>query len=316
MIVKDEYTYPLDDWLDIDRTGFLASTSTHRRYDEFMNADLELQIRNFTQIAIDLALSGADSAFTMMGKSAVTMKADRSILTDADLRVQDMIVHRLRQAFPAHGILAEEKSPLLDRDQAQNEFVWVIDPIDGTRNYAAGIPIFTCSIALFHRGSPAVAAIALPKPQMLFQANICEPAKLNHRPIAVADRPFGNDSVLAVSASQLERTPGYLTRWFGNRIIRDYGSAALHLALVAAGMIDAAFDLKTKLWDIAAGALIVARAGGKVMPLDHSAASTGKDLWPMDLARYHGQNVPVMACSAASADALLADMSRHQAPTR
>lgn len=273
-----------------------------------MSADLERHITQYTQTAVDLARRGADLAFDLMGSVTTALKSDRSIITEADLRVQDMIVRQLRTAFPDHGILAEEKSGLLDDDERQRPFVWVIDPIDGTRNYAAGIGLFTCSVALLSQGRPVAAAIALPTPPIVCHANLYEPTQRNDTVVATSKRPFGNDCVIALSVSQQDHVPNYLRRWIGRRVLRDFGSAAGHLAMVACGMVDAAVGIKVKLWDIAAGALLVSQAGGRVVALDPSAEPTDHTPWPIDLRRYHNETVPILAGSNAVVEGLLAEM--------
>lgn len=274
-----------------------------------MNTIGEADIKRFTRVAVDLACSGAALARSMMGSTTTTLKSDRSPVTDADVRVQDMIVHRLRQSFPTHGVLAEETSALLTDPETAREFLWAIDPIDGTRNFAAGIPNFTCSVALMHRGRPVVGAVVMPEPKMIFHANILEPARLNHSVISVSDRPLDDSTVIAPSVSHAGGTPPYMRNWLGTRVIRDFGTLAWHLGLTAAGKIDAVVNLNGKLWDIAAGALLVERAGGRIISLDSSGHPIKDPIWPIDQEGYHRQVIRLLACSNAVADALTEEMA-------
>jgi len=275
-----------------------------------MNEDSQQHVREFTALAVELAEAGVEMAFEMMGKTNSHLKADRSVVTEADVRVQDMIIERIRREFPDHGILAEEQSDQVGDDETDREFVWAIDPIDGTRNYAARIPIFACSIALMHHGRPIAGAVTFPQPKMVFHTNIYEPVKLNDEVVAVADRRFDIDSILCVSGSQLDQPPSWLARWAGRHIVRDFGSVAWHLALAAAGRIDAVINLKGCLWDIAAGALLVSRAGGRVVTLDGCGRPCDSNPWPLDLRTYRRQSLPSVVCSAAAASGLIEDMSR------
>lgn len=274
-----------------------------------MNTD-KCTMNEFTKAAADLAERGAELAFELMGRTNIHLKPDRSIVTEADVRVQDMIVEGIRHAFPDHGILAEEASPRIADDELAREYVWAIDPIDGTRNYAAGIPAFTCSIALLHRGRPVVAAVALPQPKTIWSATHNGPATMNGQPVHVAEREFDLDGVLAVSGSQLDHVPAYLPRWVGRHIVRDFGTGAWHLAMVACGRLTAALSLKGALWDIAAGALLVEQAGGQIISLDKSRYPCDSPLWPIDLPHYQRQSLPLAACSATAAPALIKAMAR------
>jgi myo-inositol-1(or 4)-monophosphatase len=275
-----------------------------------MKAIREKDFVRFTEEAIELATSGAELARTMMGSTRSHLKADHSPVTDADMRVQDMIVRRLRRDFPSHGILAEESSGLLGTDELQREFVWAIDPIDGTRNFAAGIPIFTCSVGLLHAGMPVAGAVVMPEPRMIFSASASGPTLLNGKPISVPKQPLSQTMVIALSASQYGSTPPYLQRWPGRRILRDFGSLAYHLALLSAGMIDAVVNLNGKLWDIAAGALLVQQAGGRVIKLDDTGKPTDEALLPLDLSHYTRTSVCLVACSPVVGDELVNDMCR------
>jgi len=275
-----------------------------------MNEKPQREIDNFTHTAVDLAAHGAELALDLIGTTKVARKDDRTLVTEADLTVEDMIIDRLRRTFPDHGILAEESCQRLANDETAREFVWVVDPIDGTRNFAGNIPIFTCSVSLLHHGRPIAAAVAFPAPKRVCYANIHTPTRLNDNVVSVAKRTFSIDSVVATSGSQLQQVPTYLARWAGRQIIRDFGSVAWHLALVAAGQIDAAINLKGKLWDIGAGALLVSQAGGRVLALDNDGQPCGKDLWPIDPAAYRRRAIPLLACSNRAAPGLIEDMAK------
>ncbi len=274
-----------------------------------MAIDLDRHIQSFTRVAVDLASSGAELAFGLMGKTAVSLKDDHTVVTEADHRVQEMIVQRLRRLFPTHGIIAEEASDMLKPDELERECVWVIDPIDGTRCFAAGIPSFTCSVAMLYRHAPAVAAIALPRPRMIFHTSLNEPTRLNNQPVRVTDRPLDQRSVIAVSGSELLHVPEYLRRWAGVRIVRDFGSVAYHIALVAAGKLDAAINFKGKLWDVAAAALLLDRAGGTILRLDDRGIPNRQPLWPINPKTHRREPLPLLACSPAAANQLQTEMT-------
>jgi myo-inositol-1(or 4)-monophosphatase len=246
--------------------------------------------------ANDLARRGGLLAKSLIGKTNASRKADHSVVTEADKRVQDMIVGELARMFPDHGLIAEEETELTaGRPGSDAEYIWTIDPIDGTRNYASGVHVYCCSIALLHNGRPVVGAIYEPNFDWLFSAGEGEPATLNGQPIAVRQDRFSPETVLAFAIGTYAPRPKCLHLLMDGCVIRNAGTVALHLGMVASGKMDATINCSGKLWDIAAGALIAERAGAKIAPLSEEFKLEDKSLWPMDLKNYHNEPIPMAA---------------------
>jgi myo-inositol-1(or 4)-monophosphatase len=177
-----------------------------------------------------------------------------------------MIVSLLKQEFPGHDILAEEN----EYEQLGSACTWVIDPLDGTTNYAHGFPWFAVSIALEIEGIITVGVIYQPLLDEMFTAVKGEGAFLNGRPIHASSRQPLKNSLLATGfpydrTMDNENNIGNFTRLtMASRGVRRAGAAALDLAYVAAGRLDGFWECKLKPWDVAAGSLLVEEAGGRV----------------------------------------------------
>jgi len=186
------------------------------------------------------------------------------IKLDLDVRSQDLITRLLLDRFPGHAIYGEEGIA----GNQESEFQWIVDPIDGTVNYFYSIPHFCISIALRERGEIIVGVIYDPMRDELWQAERGGVATLNGAPIAVSARTRLSDAILSVGFSKTKTTINaglpllekYITR---ARKCRLMGSAALDLAYVSCGRLDAYIEQSVSLWDVAAGKLLVECAGGK-----------------------------------------------------
>jgi myo-inositol-1(or 4)-monophosphatase len=189
----------------------------------------------------------------------VSLKDNNDILTQADLLANQMIKNKITQYFPDDGWLSEENIDDLSRLKKQR--VWIIDPIDGTREFAKLIPEYAISVALVDNGIPMLGVVYNPATNELFFAEKNKGAYLNNQKINCAAK---TSTPLILLASRSEFNRG---EWdaFSNQDIKIIGSIAYKLALVAAGRADATFSLGPKNeWDIAAGVLIVLEAGGRV----------------------------------------------------
>ncbi|MEO5366336.1 MAG: inositol monophosphatase [Magnetococcus sp. WYHC-3] len=187
-------------------------------------------------------------------------------VTNADVAVERELIHLLRKAFPDHGVLAEEGG----RKEGKSGLHWVIDPIDGTTNFARGIPHFCISLALA-RGDELVAGLVFdPAKDELFTADKGGGAFLNERRIRVSEELHVKNSVVATGfPMHKEHLTGAYLEAFGSMYrtcgqLRRGGSAALDLAYVAAGRLDGYWEPALSRWDIAAGILLVREAGGFV----------------------------------------------------
>ena len=198
-----------------------------------------------------------------------TEKSKNDYVTEVDKQAEAVIIDTLLKAYPKHAILAEEGGA-----QGKSEYVWIIDPLDGTTNFMHGFPHFAVSIALQHKGKLQQAVIYDPLRQELFTTSRGDGAYLNDRRIRVSKRknldgallgtgfPFGEsaniDRFLDTCRTLMPVTAG----------IRRAGAATLDLAYVACGRLDGFWEFGLKPWDIAAGALLIEEAGGVVCSID------------------------------------------------
>jgi myo-inositol-1(or 4)-monophosphatase len=220
-----------------------------------------------------------------LGRSASTSKGPFDLVTEADHAVESMFAERLSRSFPAHEMIGEERGP--GGGEGESGYCWVIDPLDGTVNFAAGHPCFAVSLALFRHGSPVIGWVYDPVHEERFRAIRGGGATLNGSPIGPSAEgpgvfPVGLSTgfiewALACSGGGVLAE---VIRRFGK--IRILGSQALHLCYVAAGRLRLAASVEAKLWDDAAGALIVAESGRRYSGLGGEPVfpiAPGSPLW-------------------------------------
>ncbi len=199
----------------------------------------------------------------------VDKKGVIDLVTQVDLEVERRFRNTIGERFPSHAILAEEFDGQAGVP-AQPPYCWVFDPIDGTVNYAHGLPIFCASLALEIDGVPTVAAVYDPMREELFTAELGAGARLNGVPVRVSTTSELVDGMLCTGFPyDVHETVEEVIGLFGAfvaeaRAVRRLGSAALDLCYVAAGRFDGFWEQRLHPWDMAAGALIVAEAGGTV----------------------------------------------------
>jgi myo-inositol-1(or 4)-monophosphatase len=225
-------------------------------------------LRSFLEVAIRAALAaGAYLRRQIHRTRQVDYKGVVNLVTDCDRQAQKIIISILRRAFPGHGFLAEENGK---QQIGRENYCWLIDPLDGTTNYAHGFPIFCVSIALEKEGELLVGVVYDPMRQELFQAIKGQGAWLNGRRLRVSKTSSLNRSLLATGFPyDLRESPVNNLVHFENflfrvQAIRRCGAAALDLAYVACGRFDGFWELKLNPWDVAAGSLLVEEAGGRV----------------------------------------------------
>ena len=210
----------------------------------------------------DIQMGFIESGFEVSHKGTI------DLVTEADVAVETMFRKLIAERFPDHTILAEEFGE--DAATRGASHCWVFDPIDGTNNYAHGLPIFCSSLALEIDGRGEIGAIYDPTRKELFVAERGGGAFLNGRPIHVSSAPTLVESMLVTGFpydvhSRIPEIVGLFGEFVGKaRAVRRLGSAALDLCYVAAGRMDGFWEQDLKPWDIAAGTIIVEEAGGRV----------------------------------------------------
>ncbi len=212
----------------------------------------------------------------------IRLKGVTDLVTRADHEVEELIAARIRSAFPDHGLLAEEGTLIKGED-----YRWVVDPLDGTVNFAHGVPWFAVSIALEHEGQRILG---------LVQSSSMDETYVAERGggawVSAGGAPFVR---LAVSEAETLPTSLLGTGFAGGRLsprdadlvlrfiraargVRNLGAAAIHLAYVAAGRLEAYWEPGLNLWDLAAGVLLVEEAGGRISDMDGSPLHSGNVL--------------------------------------
>jgi len=221
----------------------------------------------------EIQLAGQEKGFRVDKKGAI------DLVTEIDLECERMCRAVLAERFPEHDILAEEfgGSPA---GKPKSRFQWVFDPVDGTTNYAHGLPIYCASLGLEIDGVREVGAIYDPSRRELFTAERGQGAYLNGRRLRVSTTDTLLDALLVTGFPyDMHKQGDELIDLFGTflksaRAVRRLGSAALDLCYVAAGRFEAFWEQKLHPWDVAAGALIVEEAGGRVTGMDGSPFDT------------------------------------------
>ena len=216
-------------------------------------------------------------ALTFHGKElAEEYKDDSSIVTQADRAVEAFLIDKLAAVVPEAHFLAEESG----ESGEQGEYQWIIDPIDGTTNFAHGFPYFSISVALAYKGVPVVGAIYNPLRDEIFSAYTGGGAFLNGAKISVSRRVDTSKLLVSFATPCAESE----CDWFWEDVYkvthavhsyRKLGSAALDMAYVACGRLDAALFGPLHWWDIAAGIVIVQEAGGTVSEFDKDSIGPG-----------------------------------------
>ncbi|WP_088186480.1 inositol monophosphatase family protein [Desulfosporosinus sp. FKA] len=190
------------------------------------------------------------------------------IVTQYDIEIEKLLEKEIKKRYPEHLILGEEGEQQTKDDIGsylpKNGYVWVIDPIDGTVNFALGIPIFAVSIALFFEGELLAGVIYNPISKEMFSSQKEAGAWLNGQRIRVGEVKELNRATIGVSIACLKKDPESYKLAVTAGGIRILGSAAITIAYAAAGKLDAYWGKELYLWDVAAGLLLIKEAGGEI----------------------------------------------------
>lgn len=228
--------------------------------------------RNAMAVAKGMALEAGDFLIRHLRspRKGIRFKtSSNNLVTAMDHAVEEKIVRALRREFPDHGVVAEERPPV-DADASHR---WLIDPLDGTTNYAHGFPVFSVSIGLEIRGRMELGVVYNPNLRELFWAERGRGAFCNRRRLYVSRAARLSESLLATGfpydiRTSAENNANYFMAFLRHaRAVRRAGSAALDLCYVAAGIFDGFWELKLGPWDIAAASVIASEAGARMSGL-------------------------------------------------
>jgi myo-inositol-1(or 4)-monophosphatase len=223
------------------------------------------------RVAVEVARAAGDLLRReLTGPRRIEFKGSpTNLVTEMDARAETLIVERLLEAFPGDGVLAEERGAQAGRSNRR----WIIDPVDGTTNYAHGLPLYCVSIALEVAGRVELGVAYDPSHDELFVAERGAGAVCNDVPLSVSSAPTLQASLLATGFPYDVRTnpdnnvKEYAAFSLRARGVRRLGSAVLYLAWVAAGRFDGYWELRLGAWDVAAAGLMVEEAGGRLTSL-------------------------------------------------
>jgi myo-inositol-1(or 4)-monophosphatase len=235
--------------------------------------------KSFTAVAVNIASKAGEWIKSKVGQaSRISSKTSASdLVTEVDKGAESLIRKLIHTYFPTHAILGEEGAEpgpegamKALEEVGEDEYVWIVDPIDGTTNFIHGLPFFSVSIALAHRGEVIVGVIYDPSRDEMFVAEKGKGAYVHGNRIEVSGEerladcllatgfPTDRETVLPINLRQLTSVINSV------RNVRNAGSAALHLAYVAAGRLSGFWEMNLNAWDLAAGILLVQEAGGRV----------------------------------------------------
>jgi myo-inositol-1(or 4)-monophosphatase len=235
--------------------------------------------KSFTAVAVNCAAKAGEWIKSKMGSFTQldTKYSMNDLVTEVDRGAERMIRNLINTHFPTHSFLGEEgvepgpeASAKALQDMSDSEYLWIVDPVDGTTNYVHGFPFFSVSIALAHRGQVIVGVVYDPSRDELFVAERGKGAYVHGRKMRVSEESMLSHSLIATGfpadphVALPANMKGVQALAPKVRNLRIVGSAALHLAYVAAGRLSGFWEYSLSSWDIAAGSLLVEEAGGRM----------------------------------------------------
>jgi myo-inositol-1(or 4)-monophosphatase len=257
-----------------------------------------MQLDGFKATAVEAATIGGNilveyvrSGFRIEYKNAV------DLVTDADRQSEQAIIDTIRRNYPDHDILAEERGM---ESAGRSPYKWVIDPLDGTTNFAHGFPMYCVSIGLEHEGRMVLGVILDPTRQELFTAVSGHGTTLNGRRIRVSHTSALDAALLVTGfAYDIRESRNNNLDYFSQfclraRGVRRTGSAALDLCYVAAGRFDGFWEMKLHAWDVAAGSLLVTEAGGRMSDFKGGTFSIDGEEMVSSNGLIHGEMLDVL----------------------
>jgi myo-inositol-1(or 4)-monophosphatase len=250
----------------------IATNTTLRYSSKAKSTTIRKEIARLLNFAIETARDAGRILADRLGRALqVSNKGDIDLVTEADVASEKLIIDRIKSHYPRHAILAEESGATDGADvvRGRSEWKWIIDPLDGTTNYAHGYPCFCVSIAFERDGELELGVIYDPTRDEVFAAERGQGATLNERRMRVSDVDELNSAMLCTGFPYNVRERPDFTRLFASftmeaQAVRRDGSASLDLAYLACGRFDGFWEEGLNAWDVAAGVLLIEEAGGRV----------------------------------------------------
>jgi len=250
---------------------------------------------NFLDAAIEIAREAGQVVLAHRGVT-FELKGDYDLVTAADKASEKLIISRLRERFPDHGIVAEEGG----RAEMEAELRWYVDPLDGTTNFAHQYPVWNVTLALAKKGEVIAGVVYDPLNRELFTAERGSGARLNGAPMRVSSANALSDALVSTGFPSHKRHQNVNIHFYYQLAmlthgVRRGGSAALDLAYAACGRLEAFWEFGLNPWDMAAGILLVEEAGGKVSGMRGEPMSLNGRYVVADNGLIHGELLQVFA---------------------
>jgi len=252
---------------------------------------------SYLETAIDIAReAGALLANYFERRVSFELKGEFDLVTEADRASEELVIERLRSHFPTHGIVGEETG----RHEGTSEYRWYVDPLDGTTNFAHGYPVYNVTLGLERAGEMICGVVYDPSRQEMFSTERGSGAWLNHRRIRVSKAARLADALAATGFPSYKRHLNVNVHFFHQVAmtthgVRRGGSAALDLAYVACGRLDAFWEFGLNPWDMAAGMVLVSEAGGRVSDMHGAPVQAGAARLLADNGALHDQILELFA---------------------
>jgi myo-inositol-1(or 4)-monophosphatase len=246
------------------------------------------------ETAIVAARLGGQRAMEEIEYTKTSIKSTNELVTQADAHCQRIIIDRIKENYPDHGFIAEEgdEGKMFKQPPRGSDLLWwVIDPIDGTNNFAHRMLLFAVSVGIMYEGEPIIGVIFEPATESMFTAVVGGEAQLNGRRITVSEETIDQFASVGLDSHFESGVPPWTCELIQRTRFRNLGSTTLQLAYVAKGSMIATIANTPKLWDFAAG-LVIAEAAGAVV-----TDWQGQRILPIDLDNYGGQEFQIVAAS-------------------
>jgi len=252
------------------------------------------KLSRILETAIVAARLGGQRAMEQIGYVKSSVKNDIELVTQADGQCQQIIIERIKENYPDHGFIGEEgrQGGIFKQPPRGSEPIWwVIDPIDGTTNYAHRLPIFAISIAAMYDGKPIVGVVFDPATESMFTAVKGRESQLDGRRITAGAEKINKFACAGIDSHYVDEIPEWICEIIKQTRVRNLGTTALQFCYVASGALIATIANRPRLWDFAAGTLIAETAGAVVTDWQ------GNKILPLDLDKYEAAEFRALAAN-------------------
>lgn len=252
------------------------------------------KLSRLLETAVVAARLGGQHAMEQIGYVKSSVKNGSELITQADGQCQQIITGRIKETYPDHGFIGEEGRDggiLKQPPRGPEPIWWVIDPIDGTTNYAHRLPIFAISVAAMYEGRAIVGVVFDPATDSMFTAVTGRESQLNGRRITAGSEKISEFACAGIDSHYNDEIPEWVCEIMKQTRVRNIGTTALQLCYVASGALILTVANRPKLWDIAAGILIAETAGAIVTDWQ------GEKIFPVETERYEGAEFRAVAAN-------------------